>query len=116
MLLLQLAFHVWCDLSQESTLVEGCDPNAVPEKALQEKEKALLEKFKLVLQAFLHEQTDLQVVAVYALQVYCYSLHFPKGNVRLVQLNQSLKKGCAVHMKLCNVLWCGSVCLECQDQ
>lgn len=69
--------------------MEGCDPNTVPDKALQEKEKALLEKFKLVLQAFLHEQTDLQVVAVYALQVYCYSLHFPKGNVQLVQLYQS---------------------------
>ncbi|PSN51862.1 Eukaryotic translation initiation factor 4 gamma 2 [Blattella germanica] len=66
-------------ITQESTLVEGSDPNIVPDKALQEKEKALLEKFKLVLQAFLHEQTDLQVMAVYSLQVYCYSLHFPKG-------------------------------------
>lgn len=61
-------------------MVEGCDPNTVPDKGLQEKEKALLEKFKLVLQAFLHEQTDLQVMAVYSLQVYCYSLHFPKGD------------------------------------
>lgn len=67
---------------QESTLVEGCDPNTVPDKALQEKEKALLEKYKLVLQAFLHEQTDLQVMAVYSLQVYCYSVQFPKGNVK----------------------------------
>jgi len=39
----------------------------------------LLEKYKLVLQAFLHEQTDLQVMAVYSLQVYCYSVQFPKG-------------------------------------
>lgn len=66
-------------ITQESTLVEGCDPNTVPDKALQEKEKALLEKYKLVLQAFLHEQTDLQVMAVYSLQVYCYSVQFPKG-------------------------------------
>lgn len=66
-------------ITQESTLAEGSDPNTAPDKALQEKEKALLEKFKLVLQAFLHEQTDLQVMAVYSLQVYCYSLHFPKG-------------------------------------
>lgn len=39
----------------------------------------LLEKFKPVLQAFLHDHIDLQVIAVYALQVYCYTLQFPKG-------------------------------------
>lgn len=50
-----------------------------PDKASQEKEKTLLEKFKPVLQAFLHAHIDLQVVAVYALQVYCFSLDFPKG-------------------------------------
>lgn len=49
-------------------------------KAVQEKEKALLEKFKTVLQPFLHD-IDLQVTAVYALQVYCLSLDFPKGNI-----------------------------------
>nr|CAD7199614.1 unnamed protein product [Timema douglasi] len=66
-------------ITQETTLVEGYDQTTVPDKALQEKEKTLLEKFKLVLQAFLHEKTDLQVTAVYSLQVYCYTLHFPKG-------------------------------------
>lgn len=48
-------------------------------KAVQEKEKALLERFKSVLQAFLHEDINLQVTAVYALQVFCHSLKFPKG-------------------------------------
>ena len=81
-LLLRLNFDIAVLMWQESTLVEGCDPNTVPDKALQEKEKALLEKYKLVLQAFLHEQTDLQVMAVYSLQVYCYSVQFPKGNVK----------------------------------
>ncbi|XP_026283056.1 eukaryotic translation initiation factor 4 gamma 2 isoform X1 [Frankliniella occidentalis] len=66
-------------ISQESTLGEGSDPNLVPDKALQEKEKALLEKYKLVLKAFLHNHLDLQVTAVYSLQVFCYSNNFPKG-------------------------------------
>ncbi|KAJ1530338.1 hypothetical protein ONE63_005252 [Megalurothrips usitatus] len=66
-------------ISQESTLAEGCDPNVVPDKALQEKEKALLEKYKLVLKAFLHDHVDLQVTAVYSLQVFCYTNNFPKG-------------------------------------
>ncbi|CAG2060866.1 unnamed protein product, partial [Timema podura] len=69
---------MWIVVFQETTLVEGYDQTTVPDKALQEKEKTLLEKFKLVLQAFLHEKTDLQVTAVYSLQVYCYTLHFPK--------------------------------------
>lgn len=66
-------------LLQESTLAEGVDTTCPPEKALQEKEQALLERYKLVLQSFLHEKVDLQVVAVYALQVFCHALHFPKG-------------------------------------
>lgn len=48
-------------------------------KLLQEKEKALLERFKSVLQAFLHEDVNLQVTAVYALQVFCFAIDFPKG-------------------------------------
>lgn len=66
-------------ITQESTLPEGAEPGVVPDKALQEKEKALLEKFNPVLQAFLQNELNLQVVAVYALQVYCYSKQFPKG-------------------------------------
>lgn len=53
------------------------------DKTVQEKEKALLEKFKPVLQAFLNAHIDLQVVAIYALQVFCYSLDFPKGNFKI---------------------------------
>ncbi|XP_049777402.1 eukaryotic translation initiation factor 4 gamma 2-like [Schistocerca cancellata] len=66
-------------ITQESTLSEGCDPNTPPDKTLIEKEKTLLEKYKAVLQAFLHEHVDLQVTAVYSLQVFCYSQQFPKG-------------------------------------
>ncbi|XP_046673047.1 eukaryotic translation initiation factor 4 gamma 2 isoform X1 [Homalodisca vitripennis] len=56
-------------ISQEASGAEKC----------QEREKALLEKYKPVLNAFLNNHTDLQVVAVYALQTYCFSFDFPKG-------------------------------------
>ncbi|KAK6630223.1 hypothetical protein RUM43_015016 [Polyplax serrata] len=65
-------------ITQETTLSEGSDPTA-PEKQLTEKEKSLLEKYKPLLQSFLNESQELQVVAVYSLQVFCYSLQFPKG-------------------------------------
>lgn len=67
-------------ITQETTLSDGQGREGQgPDKASQEKEKILLEKFKPVLQAFLHAHIDLQVVAVYALQVYCFSIDFPKG-------------------------------------
>ncbi|XP_044737371.1 eukaryotic translation initiation factor 4 gamma 2 [Chrysoperla carnea] len=66
-------------ITQESTLREGCDPNVLPDKTYIDKERMLLERYKLVLKAFLNEHVDLQVTAVYSLQVYCYSTHFPKG-------------------------------------
>jgi len=56
-------------ISQEASGADKC----------QEKEKALLEKFKPVLDTFLNNHIDLQVVAVYALQTYCFALTFPKG-------------------------------------
>lgn len=65
-------------ITQES-MGKGVTNGSVHDKAVQEKEKALLERFKSVLQAFLHEDVNLQVTAVYALQVFCYSLEFPKG-------------------------------------
>ncbi|XP_067012405.1 eukaryotic translation initiation factor 4 gamma 2 [Anabrus simplex] len=64
-------------ITQETTLSEG--NGSAPDKQLIEKEKDLLQKFKPVLQAFLHDHLDLQVIALYSLQVYCDSLHFPKG-------------------------------------
>lgn len=49
------------------------------EKSIHEKEKQLLEKYKPVLVGFLAENVDLQVTCVYAVQVFCHSLQFPKG-------------------------------------
>lgn len=63
---------------QESTLQEGTDQTKNPEKALIEKEKQALQKYSAVLNAFLTNK-QLQLIAIYALQVYCHSVDFPKG-------------------------------------
>lgn len=42
-------------------------------------EKELLTKYQSVLKAFLHEEPALQLIALYALQSYCFALNFPKG-------------------------------------
>jgi len=44
-----------------------------------EGEKELIEQYKPVLQHFLANQPKLQLVAVYGLQVFCFSRNFPKG-------------------------------------
>jgi translation initiation factor 4G len=59
-------------------LKEGCDP-ALPDKLQVEKEKQLLETFKPVLDAFLHDKVQFQVIALYILQVHCFNHGFPKG-------------------------------------
>ncbi|KAL8609080.1 hypothetical protein ACOMHN_033673 [Nucella lapillus] len=66
-------------ITGESTLGENADPTVTPEKALNDKEKDLLDKLKGVLQKFLHERINLQVAALYAVQVFCYNHQFPKG-------------------------------------
>lgn len=64
---------------QETTLQEGIDHTKQPDKVLIEQEKQLLERYCKILQAFLHDKFDLQLVAIYALQVYCDSVRFPRG-------------------------------------
>ncbi|KAL0167920.1 hypothetical protein M9458_036142, partial [Cirrhinus mrigala] len=51
---------------------------ASPSKELLDQEKQLLLSFKPVMQKFLHDHTDLQVSALYALQVHCNANAFPK--------------------------------------
>lgn len=63
----------------ETTLHSGVDRSQAPDKQLQEKEKELMAKLKPVLQLFLHNQSSLQLTALYALQVHCYNNSFPKG-------------------------------------
>lgn len=62
-------------IGEETTLKEG---NATPEKEVTDKEKEMIGQFKEVLQTFLTNQ-ELQLAAVYALQVFCFSRGFPKG-------------------------------------
>ncbi|XP_075878614.1 eukaryotic translation initiation factor 4 gamma 2a [Nelusetta ayraudi] len=52
---------------------------AAPSKEKLEDEKQLLLSFKPVMQKFLHDHINLQVSALYALQVHCNAKAFPKG-------------------------------------
>ncbi|XP_062241090.1 eukaryotic translation initiation factor 4 gamma 2a isoform X2 [Platichthys flesus] len=52
---------------------------ASPSKEQQDEEKQLLLSFKPVMQKFLHDHIELQVGALYALQVHCNTKGFPKG-------------------------------------
>lgn len=52
---------------------------AAPTKEQLDEEKQLLLSLKPVMQKFLHDHADLQVAALYALQVHCNAKGFPKG-------------------------------------
>lgn len=62
-------------IAEQTTLKEE---NKNPEKEVTDKEKELIGEFKQVLQTFL-TNPELQLSAVYALQVFCFSRGFPKG-------------------------------------
>lgn len=64
----------------ELGLPEGDEQLSSPSKEQLDQEKQLLLAFKPVMQKFLHDHTDLQVSALYALQVHCNTNAFPKGN------------------------------------
>lgn len=66
-------------ISHEMGLSDAEDQLAAPSKEQLEQEKQLLLAFKPVMQKFLHDHTDLQVSALYALQVHCNACSFPKG-------------------------------------
>lgn len=54
-------------------------PDNTKSITLTEKESALLERYAPVLRSFLDQNLQLQLMALHSLQVYCYSLNFPKG-------------------------------------
>jgi translation initiation factor 4G len=66
---------------KESTFPEGSDPSKLPEKQQVEAEKKLLVSFSRILSAFLAKHLDLQLIAIYALQVFCFQQQFPKGKI-----------------------------------
>uniref|UniRef100_A0A3B4B591 Eukaryotic translation initiation factor 4 gamma 2 n=1 Tax=Periophthalmus magnuspinnatus TaxID=409849 RepID=A0A3B4B591_9GOBI len=65
-------------ICQELGVSDG-DEQSPPSKEQLEQEKLLLLSFKPVMQKFLHDHTELQVSALYALQVHCNTQGFPKG-------------------------------------
>ncbi|XP_050409520.2 eukaryotic translation initiation factor 4 gamma 2, partial [Patella vulgata] len=66
-------------VAEETTLSDTIDKTQVPDKMVIEKEKECLDKLKLVLQMFLRDHMDLNIVALYAVQVFCHQNGFPKG-------------------------------------
>uniref|UniRef100_A0A672NZX8 Eukaryotic translation initiation factor 4 gamma 2 n=1 Tax=Sinocyclocheilus grahami TaxID=75366 RepID=A0A672NZX8_SINGR len=58
---------------------EDDDQLSAPTKEQLDQEKQLLLAFKPVMQKFLHDHVDLQVSALYTLQVHCNAHAFPKG-------------------------------------
>lgn len=66
-------------ITAETTLTEDTDIKKYPEKVIIEKEEALFNKYYQVLVTFLNGNIPLQLVAIYALQVFCYQASFPKG-------------------------------------
>ena len=74
-------------VTQDCTLGKDIDTTITPEKTCIEKEKQNLHKMKGVLQMFLHDHTDLQMVTLYATQVFCHSQQFPKGMLLRLYMN-----------------------------
>lgn len=66
-------------VTQETTLAEGVDRTRMPEKPVVAREQQLLVRYCPVLQAFLRDQSDLELVAVYVLQTFCHTNAWPKG-------------------------------------
>merc|ERR1712013_346092 len=66
-------------IAEQTTLK---DTGKTPEKEVTDKEKEMIGEYKQVLQTFLTNQ-ELQLAAVYALQVFCFSRGFPKGMLLL---------------------------------
>jgi len=67
-------------ISEATTLKDQSEPASTPEKDITEKEKEMIAEFKEILTTFV-STGELQLAAVYALQVFCFSRGFPKGMV-----------------------------------
>ncbi len=66
-------------VTASTTLADGPGVSQQPDKTATEGERELLAKFRPVLQSFVRDYADLQLAAVYALQVFCFEKDFPKG-------------------------------------
>ena len=77
MALFQVVFKHIVDKAKETSASETEDSNKAGRAV--EAEKELLDKFRHVLKPFIADKPKLQLAAVYALQMSCNALFFPKG-------------------------------------
>lgn len=66
-------------ISQESVLSGDSDGSKLPDKNQIDTERKMLASYSRILNAFLNGQLELQLIAIYTLQVYCFQHQFPKG-------------------------------------
>lgn len=66
-------------VTSQTSFPEGTDIKNCPDKATIQKEESLLHKYCKLLKTFLGHSIELQLIAIYALQVFCVNENFPKG-------------------------------------
>ncbi|KAM7342315.1 N-acetyltransferase 1, partial [Cochliomyia hominivorax] len=66
-------------VTSQTSFPEGTDVKHCPDKATIQKEESLLHKYCQILKSFLGHSIELQLIAIYALQVFCVNENFPKG-------------------------------------
>lgn len=77
--------HLFCSASFLQYIAYEINPDddeeqlSAPTKEQLDEEKQQMLSFKPVMQKFLHDHIELQVAAMYALQVHCNTKGFPKG-------------------------------------
>ena len=101
---------IYCSIlrhvTNESTLAKGTDPGVLPDKSLQNKEKDLLSQYQPMLQKLLHEKANLQLVAIYAMQVHCHNNSFPKGTLLSLVHTRRERQRFSEHLKMGSMLSC----------
>lgn len=68
-------------VTSQTSFPEGTDIKNCPDKLTIQKEESLFEKYCQILKSFLGHSSDLQLIAIYALQVFCVNESFPKGKL-----------------------------------
>lgn len=66
-------------VTSQTSFPEGTDVKNCPDKATIQKEESLLNNYCQILKSFLGHSIELQLIAIYALQVFCVNENFPKG-------------------------------------
>lgn len=77
---------------------------ASPNKEQLDEEKQQLLSFKPVMQKFLHDHVNLQVGALYALQVHCNAKGFPKGVRSVAETGNHVTVGTLAHNTAVNFI------------